>query len=420
MVNSLACPHCNHEIELTELMRTQVASQIRRELDAQAAARERELDKQNEEVSRQKRQLEKDRESIAEQIRVQVEYQQKELIAEANKRAKDAVAIELADRDEQLKELSTSLASAQEQELELRKMQRTLQSEKDMLKLEVQRQLDAQRSQLIAEVKAQFDQENQLKQAEKDKTISDMTIRLREMQRKIEQGSQQLQGEVQELALENLLSSVFPTDTIAPVAKGTCGGDAIQQVFDPTGLNCGSILWESKRTKNWSNAWLTKVRDDQRSVRAVCVVIVSETLPSDVKTFALIEGVWVCSWGCVKGLAAALRSGLIEVGKSKLVVQGQNQKMDLVYNYLAGREFKQRVEGVVEAFMAMQGDLASEKMALQRIWSKREKQLERALHNTASLYGDLQGIIGASMPTIEGLAFPRIEADGFPKNLSDG
>ena len=220
-----------------------------------------------------------------------------------------------------------------------------------------------------------------------------------------------MQGEVQELALEELLTASFPGDLIEPIGKGVRGGDVLQGVLDRSGLNCGSILWESKRTRNWSNGWLAKARDDQRSARAGCVVIVSEALPDGVHTFALMDGVWICTWSCAAGLAAALRVGLIEVGKSKLAAQGQHQKMELVYNYLAGKEFQQRVAGVAEAFISMQGDLESEKRSMQRIWSKREKQLQRALTNTAGLYGDLQGIIGASMPVIEGLAMPRLECE---------
>ncbi|MEZ6096878.1 MAG: DUF2130 domain-containing protein [Pirellulaceae bacterium] len=269
--------------------------------------------------------------------------------------------------------------------------------------------MDSEREQLRTQAREQFEEQHQLKDAEKEKQISDLRKQIDELKRKAEQGSQQMQGEVQELALEDLLTSTFPTDTIDPVAKGVFGGDAVQRVFDSMGLNCGSILWESKRTKNWSNGWLAKARDDQRSARAGCVVIVSEALPDGIRTFGVLDGVWVCSWSCVTGLAMALRVGLIEVGKSKLAVQGQHEKMELVYNYLAGREFQQRIEGVVEAFITMQSDLDAEKRSMQRLWSKREKQLQRALSNTAGLYGDLQGIIGASMPLIEGLESPRIE-----------
>lgn len=407
--NTLACPKCNYEIELSELMRTQVASQIRGALDAQASVRQRELDKQREDVVRQQRQLDKDRDELKEQVRTEVELQRTDMLVEAKKRAEDALAVEIADRDERLKELTGSLASARQQELDLRKMQRQLQSDKDALQLEVQRQLDSQRKQLIADAKAQFEQEHELKQAEKDKTISDMTIKLREMQRKIEQGSQQLQGEVQELALEKMLADTFPVDEIALVGKGISGGDCVQITINSAGTACGRILWESKRTRRWGGDWLAKARDDARTARADVVVIVSETMPEDVHGFALIEGVWVCGWAAAKSLATALRHGMLEVGKARAAMVGQHAKQELVYNYLASREFAHRVGGIAEAFITMQTDLESEKRAFKKQWSRREKQLERAITNTTSLYGDLQGIIGALLPKIEGLETMLLE-----------
>ncbi len=413
MNNSLACPNCNHRIELTDLMRTQVAAQIRGELDAQAAALERELEKQRDEVKRQRTQLDQEKADFAEQVRSRVELARTELLAEAKKdaqkNAQDAVAVEIADRDERLKELTQSLESARTQELELRKMQRQLQTEKDTLKLEVERQLDAARKQLVADTKAQFDREHELKQAEKDKTIADMTVKLREIQRKIEQGSQQLQGEVQELALEQMLEDTFPTDEIAPVGKGVSGGDCIQVAVNTSGTAYGRILWESKRTKRWGGDWLAKARDDARVSRADVVVIVSETLPDGIEGFAPIEGVWVCGAAAAKSLATALRHGLIELGKARVALVGQHAKQELVYKYLASSEFAHRVGGIAEAFITMQTDLESEKRAFKKQWSKREKQLERAITNTASLYGDLQGIIGASLPKIEGLETLLIE-----------
>ncbi len=409
MNKSLTCPNCNHEIELTELMRTQVASQIRGELDAQAASHKRELEEQMKQVELKRLQLDREKAAVAEQVRSRVKMARTELLVEAKKNAQEAVAIEIADRDERLKELTQSLNSARTQELELRKRQRQLQTEKDNLKLEVERQVDAAREQLLSEAKVQFDREHELKQAEKDKTIADMTVKLREMQRKIEQGSQQLQGEVQELALERMLADTFPNDEIAPIGKGISGGDCIQVAVNESGNACGRILWESKRTKRWGGSWLAKARDDARASRADLVVIVSETLPDTVDGFAPIDGVWVCSWPAAKSLATALRHGLIELGKARIAMAGQQAKQELVYDYLASNEFARRVGGIAEAFITMQNDLESEKRAFKKQWSKREKQIERAITNTASLYGDLQGIIGASLPKIEGLETMLIE-----------
>ena len=390
-------------------MRAQVATQIRSEFEVEATKRRLEIDSQQSDLAQQRQVLEKERESLNDQVREQVEKQRAALMEEAKQIATQSLAVEIADRDERLSELTKMLTSAREQELELRKQQRQLETEKEMLKLEVVRQVDAERQQLIQSAKEQFDQEHQFKQAEKDKTIADLAAKLKEMQRKVEQGSQQLQGEVQELALEEMLSATFPFDEIDPVGKGVNGGDAMQVVINGNAQVCGRVLWESKRTKRWGADWLAKARDDARESRSDCVVIVSEALPEGVQSFAFVEGVWVSSWAAAKSLATALRHGLIEVTKARTAIHGQNAKQELVYNYLAGSEFQRRVAGIAEAFITMQSDLEGEKRAYKKQWSKREKQLERAITNTASLYGDLQGIIGASLPMIKGLETLLIE-----------
>lgn len=411
MASSITCPNCKTEIEITEVMRSQLTTQIRAELEADVAAKHAELRAASSQLDRRRAEVEALQKTIDEQVRAGVESQRERLLADAAKAASENLAVEIQDRDQRLEELQGKLKALQSNELELRKRERELQSQKDELQLEVARKLDAERNMIRDEARRQYDEQHQLKDAEKEKQIADLRKQIGDLKRKAEQGSQQMQGEVQELALEELLATSFPGDSIESIGKGVRGGDLIQGVLDRRGLNCGTILWESKRTKNWSNGWLAKLRDDQRSARASCAVIVSESLPEGIDTFALVDGVWICSWSCAASLASALRVGLIEVGKSKLAAQGQHQKMELVYNYLAGQEFQQRVAGVAEAFISMQSDLESEKRSMQRIWSKREKQLQRALSNTAGLYGDLQGIIGASMPVIEGLAMPRLECE---------
>ena len=248
------------------------------------------------------------------------------LVAEAVEKARAEVTVELQDREQRVNELQEKLRESQEKELELRKRERELQTQQEELQLQVARTIDEEREKLRGEARQQFEEQHQFKDAEKEKLIADLRNQIGDLKRKAEQGSQQMQGEVQELALEELLSASFPLDSIDPVAKGVHGGDAVQHVHDLSGLKCGGILWESKRTKHWSNKWLEKARDDQRAAKAGCIVIVSEALPEGVRTFALVEGVWVCSWSCVLGLASALRVGLIEVGKSKLALQGQKRE----------------------------------------------------------------------------------------------
>ena len=224
-----------------------------------------------------------------------------------------------------------------------------------------------------------------------------------ELHRKLQQGSQQTQGEVLELELEQLLRTHFPLDQIESVPKGIGGADVIQRVVSKSGNFCGTIVWESKRTKAWSEGWPQKLKDDQRAVKAEIAVLVSEILPKDCKNFGQCDGIWVSNSQCAVGLAAALRVQLVEVAMTKLAAVGKNEKMETLYQYLSGSEFRQRVEAIVEAFVAMQEDLQEERRVTERRWAKREKQIQKVISNTSGMYGDFQGLIGSSLQTIPSL-----------------
>ena len=250
-----------------------------------------------------------------------------------------------------------------------------------------------------------------LRQAEKDETIKGLLKQIDQLKQKAEQGSQQTQGEVLELALENMLAEEFPRDLIEPVGKGVRGGDVLQRVHDQLGHDCGTILWESKRTKHWSDAWLGKAIDDQQEARASCACIVSAAMPEGIEHFGERNGVWVTSLACARSTALAIRRVLIEAAQARRSTQGQQGKMELVYAYLSGPEFRNRVRGLVEPYAEMQADLDAEKRAYNKHWNKRQKQLDRALASTSGLYGDLQGIIGTGLQEIEGMEILSIEAN---------
>jgi hypothetical protein len=215
---------------------------------------------------------------------------------------------------------------------------------------------------------------------------------------------------VQELELESLLRAKFPRDLIEPVEKGEFGGDVLQRVFGPQGQPCGTILWESKRTKNWSDTWLPKLRDDQRNAKADIAMIVSHVLPKGVETFDLVEGVWVTETRCAIPVAIALRQTLIELSTARNAAEGQQTKMQLVYQYLTGPRFRHRIGAIAEKFSDMQADLDKERKATTRLWAKREEQIRGVIESTAGMYGDLQGIAGATLQEIEGLEMPLLEA----------
>lgn len=313
--------------------------------------------------------------------------------------------------EQELAEKQAKLAEAEVAELELRKERRTLEEEKRKLELEVERRLQDEHVRIRAASQKEAEETYFLRLAEKDKLLADMRKQVEELRRKSEQGSQQLQGEVQELELESMLRAAFPGDLIEPVPKGRNGGDVIHKVVGPNGLQSGVILWESKRTKSWGSDWLTKNREDQRIAGAHVGAIITTVLPKGVDTFDRVEGVWVATMRCALPLAKALRQALIEAASAKVSVQGREGKMDRMFAYLTGPHFRGRVSAIVEACVAMQDDLDAEKRLLSKQWAKRQRQLEQLMSGAAGMYGDLQGIVGKSIPELEGLTVPLLDEE---------
>ncbi|HEV7280942.1 MAG TPA: DUF2130 domain-containing protein [Pirellulaceae bacterium] len=409
MSDTITCPSCNYQIEVGEVLSAQLRIQLQKEFEAEIRTKEAGIAEREKAVAKAQADVSQAKEDVSRLVSEQLIAERKKLSAELLERAREQVTLEIADKDQQLAAATSKLKEAQDTELALRKERRELQEAKENLALTLTRQLDEERTKIREAAKKEADQELQLKEAEKNKLISDLRIQLDDMKRRAEQGSQQSQGEILELVLEDLLRQQFPFDEITPVPKGVHGGDVVQLVRDAAGVTCGIILWESKRTKNWSDGWLPKFRDDQRAAKAQIAILVSVELPKNVKTFGQMDGVWVCSMSCAVNLAHALRCGLLEIGAAKRSLEGRSDKMELLYQYLASQEFRHRVEGIVEAFTTLRDDLEAEKRSTQRMWAKREKQLDRAVSQTAGLYGDLSGIMGAVVPRIDQLETPRLD-----------
>jgi hypothetical protein len=263
------------------------------------------------------------------------------------------------------------------------------------------RQMEEAKRAIVEEATKKAAEEQQYVIAQLKKQLTDATKAKDDLARKLEQGSQQTQGEVLELALEELLKAEFPHDEIVPVPKGVSGADIIQKVKDRSGRECGKIVWESKKTKAWSEGWIQKLKDDQREIKADLAVIVSVVLPEDVKGFVFRDGVWICDIKLAVALATALRINLESLTREKAMSVGKNEKMEVLYNYLTGVEFKQRVEAIVEAFSSMDEGLRKERMAYEKIWSEREKQIKKVMNNTIGMYGDLSGLV--TLPQIKRL-----------------
>ena len=265
------------------------------------------------------------------------------------------------------------------------------------------RQLEEAKSVYIEEASKKAAEEQQYVVAQLKKQLTDAIKAKDDLSRKLEQGSQKTQGEVLELKLEELLKVEFPYDEIVHVPTGVSGADIIQKVHDRRGRLCGQIIWETKKTKSWNEQWIQKLKDDQRAINANEAVIVSSSLPDDVKGFVTRDGVWICDIKLIIPLAVALRINLESINRERSMSVGKNEKMEVLYGYLTGVEFKQRVEAIIEAFDSMDAGLKKERLVFEKSWSEREKQLKKIINNTVGMYGDLSGLV--TLPQIKSLEF---------------
>ena len=268
--------------------------------------------------------------------------------------------------------------------------------------LEMKKTLASQEEKIRLEASKTAQEEQQLKIAEKEKQLRDAVKANEELRRRLQQGSQQTQGEVLELAIEELLKKEFPLDKIEEVKKGQRGADVIQEVIDKRGKSCGIILWETKNAQ-WSEGWIAKLREDQRQAKADLAILVSENLPKEITTFAYRNGVWVTSRKLIIPLALALRFDLVRINFERQANVGKNEKTEILYQYITSAEFKHRVEAISEAFGNLQSDTEREKRWFNTKWARQEKELRKVLDHTHGMYGDLQGMVGKALPDMKSL-----------------
>jgi hypothetical protein len=326
----------------------------------------------------------------------------KKLKKEAEVKAQKEFEAEKKALQEEIEEKAAAIEKFKEKEIALRKERKQLQEERENLELSTQRKLDEERVKIQ---KAAADTESErfkYKELEYKKQLDTVTKVNEDLTRKLAQGSQQLQGEVLELELETLLRNSFPHDEIIGVAKGARGADVLQKVRSPAGEPCGTIIWEAKRAQNWTDKWLSKLKDDSLAAHANISVLVTTCLPKEcTESFMIIQGVWIVSDGVVRPVAETLRTMLVEISKLKLANSGKKEKMELLYNYLSGAQFAQVIRSVVEAFTSMKLDLAQEKSAMSRIWKKRESQLDRVSEGMCAMVGEIQAIAQESFPELD-------------------
>jgi hypothetical protein len=416
---TLTCPHCQQVIHLTESLAGPLIEASKQEFRAQLALKDQYVQQREQALQTREAELVEQSRSMDFQVQQQAQQAREKIAVEEATRARHAVADELAQAGQQLALLQASLQGQAEQvaqaklsELEFLKARQALMAQQQSLELSVEQAVTQRMQQWRSTSKAEFEAPLLLKLMERDALLASTQSKLTELTQRVEQSGPQLHGEVSELALENLLRARFVLDKIEPVAKGESGADIKQSVYSNTGQACGTILWESKRTKNFAGQWLDKLKEDQRASHADVAVLVSSALPKGVQDFEQLEGIWVIQPSLVVPVAMLLRDAMQQLSLARLANVGLQSKTALIYEYLTGPRFRARVEAMVDAFRAMQEDLMKERTAIKRLWAKREQQIERMASATVGMWGELQGIAGKSLQEIEGLELQSLRALG--------
>lgn len=359
MKNTIKCPYCHKNIEISEALKHKIEEQVVATLEAEHKADIEEVKKKTgEEVSKK-------------------------------------IGKELVDEKERNEKLLKQLEELTD---ELRKLRR----KDEERALEMKKTLLEEEEKIRREAREKAGEEHELKDKEKDKKLADTLKQLEDLKKKMQQGSQQTQGEVLELEIEEILKKEFPADTIEEIKKGQRGADIFQRVIDKRGRSCGTILWESKNAQ-WSNSWIGKLKEDQRQAKADLAVLVVTDPPNDLDTFEYKHGVWIVVRKMIVPLALALRFDLVRINFEKLANVGKNEKTEILYRYITSTEFKHRIDAIVEAFGELQNEMEREKRWFQTKWARQEKQLRKVIDHTHGMHGDLQGVIGKSLPDIKTL-----------------
>lgn len=410
-INQITCPKCGNHFHAEQALAKQIEAEITVRVQKDADERKKQLDDaelklrtlQKNLVSERaqmeetmKANLQKEKGVLEQQLRKQLSEQINEQVSKDN-----ATMLESMREDLDKKNKENQILKLKEVEL-MRAEQKLKDVEQDM-KVAFDKQLLEQKKLMAEEIQKVADEQNQAKNREKDTQLEQLRRQIDEMKRKAEQGSMQLQGEAQELFLEELLKSSFPFDLIEEVGKGIRGADVIQTVRNNQGRDCGSIIYEAKNTKAFSDGWIDKLKVDLRSQKADLAVLVTSTMPKDMTTFGMKDGIWICTFEQIKGLSVVLRDGLIKVTEAKGAEVNRGEKMQLLYSYLTGNEFRQQIEAIVEAFSSMQSALNKEKIAMSKIWKEREKQIDKVIESTTGLYGSIKGIAGSAVIDIKAL-----------------
>ena len=407
----IKCPNCGTSIDVQDILSHQLEDELKKKFNVQLAEEKKKFDKEHEILNNAKQEFEqqkqKENELFQEKLENKLKEEKKSLEEKLNKKFKDEQSEQFALLQKELNEKSIQIQELNKTKAEIERLKR----EKDELKSVIEAESQKKLTQMLLEEKEKIrkieEDKNELRFKELQKQLEDQKKLTEEMKRKQEQGSMQLQGEVMELAIEEWLASQFPLDTIEEIKKGARGGDCIQIINTRTHQNCGSIYYESKRTKDFQAGWIEKFKADIRVKGANIGVLVTDAMPSDMDRVGLRDGIWICSFDEFKGLCTVLRESIIQISNAIASQENKGDKMHMLYDYLTGNTFRLQVEAIVEGFTQMRVDLESEKRAMQSIWKKREKQIEKVTVNTIDMHASIKGIAGNAIQAVKLLELPE-------------
>ncbi len=413
--SQIKCPTCGTSIDVQDILSHQLEEELKKKFNAQLNEEKRKFEKEAEKLNQAKEEFElkkqKENEIFQERLDSKLKEEKKQLEEKLSKKYKDEKSEQIAMMEKELNEKTVQVNELNKTKAEIEKLKREKLELKESIEAESQRKLN----QLLLEEKEKIrkaeEDKNELRFKEMQKQLEDQKRLTEEMKRKQEQGSMQLQGEVMELAIEEWLSMQFPLDTIEEIKKGARGGDCIQIINTRTHQNCGSIYYESKRTKDFQPGWIEKFKADIRIKGSNLGVLVTDAMPSGMERMGLKEGIWICTYEEFKGLSAVLRESIIQISNALLSQENKGDKMQLLYDYLTGNTFRLQVEAIVEGFTTMKIDLESEKRSMQSIWKKREKQIEKVTLNTIDMHASIKGIAGNAIQAVKLLELPEASTD---------
>ena len=411
---TIKCPNCSTEIDINEVLYHQLENKYKSEHLAQTKKLEAEIEAKRKEYKTHldslkakeeefKEQKEKFEEEIKKATQIQLKVERLKLQENLRKEILDEQSESMALLQKQLEEKSNQVKELNVAKAQIGQLQREKEEMESSIMAKAELALNEKLKLEKEKIQKATDEQNELKLRQKDEQLRQLQEQLQIAQRKAEQGSMQLQGEVQELAIEEWLKEKYPFDTIDEVKKGARGADCMQIVHTRESQNCGKIYYESKRTKDFQKSWIEKFKADMREKGADIGVLVTDVMPSDMQRMGLYEGIWICSFEEFKGISAVLREQIIKIHHAMKSQENKTDKMSLLYGFLTSNEFKMQIEAIVEAFTTMQSDLDSEKRSMQRIWKQREKQIEKVLDNTINMYGSIRGIAGNAIGNIKAL-----------------